>query len=72
MEMTLKALRVNFGLKQSEMAEIIGVSPSTWFNYEKGNSYPNQKIIEKIENEFNISYDDIAFYPKLRFKRKTT
>jgi DNA-binding XRE family transcriptional regulator len=60
-KMTLKALRVNVGLVQKEAAKQIGVSNKTLLNWEKGNTYPNQKQIEKICEVYKTSYDCINF-----------
>lgn len=70
MKMTLRAIRTNFGLTQGEAAQLIGVSESTWFNYEQCKSSPNQKYLEKIQKVFGISYDDIIFQTHLRLNRK--
>ncbi len=60
-KMTLKALRVNVGLTQKEGSKRIGVSQKTLMNWEKGNTYPNQKQIEKICEVYDVSYDYINF-----------
>ena len=59
--MSLRALRVNMGLVQKEAAKRIGVSNKTLMNWEKGNTYPNQKQIEKICEVYKVSYDCINF-----------
>lgn len=66
MKVTLKALRVNFGLTQKEMAEVIGCSVDSWRNYENGITVPSNNIVEKVISTFNISYDDIVFCHSLR------
>lgn len=59
--MTLKAARVNVGLTQVQAAEKLGVSLSTLQNYEKGKTYPNQKIIDAIEKLYKVEYNDLIF-----------
>lgn len=59
--MTLKAARVNVGLTQVQAAEKLGVSLSTLQNYEKGKTYPNQKIIDAIEKLYKVKYNDLIF-----------
>ncbi len=61
MKYTLKAIRANKGDTQEQTAKAIGVSVETWANYEKGITFPDVPIIKKIENYFNISYDNINF-----------
>lgn len=58
---TLKALRANKNLTQSEVADKIGVSTTTWSKWENKKRYPTVKQVEKISNFFNVSYDDIIF-----------
>lgn len=62
MKVTLKALRVNLGLTQQEMAEKLGVNLRTWQNYENFITFPDAKIIDKILKMANVSYDDIIFF----------
>ena len=59
--MSLRALRVNMGLVQKEAAKLIDVSNKTLMNWEKGNTYPNQKQIEKICEVYGVPYDFIDF-----------
>lgn len=70
MKITLKALRVLYGLTQKEIASEIGVSVDTWSNYENANTFPNTKVLMKIEQVFGISYNDLIFSRQLRFNRK--
>lgn len=64
MRLTLKGLRNNLDLTQKEMAEKLGVSEATWRNYEQYKTFPDIIMIQKMEKEFNISYDDIIFLPR--------
>ena len=64
MTMTLKAARVNKNLTQIEAAEILGISKDTLYNYESGRSFPNVQIIKKMEELYELSYDNINFLPK--------
>lgn len=56
---TLKYLRAEKGSKQAEIAESVGVTISTWSNYEVGKSEPDLEKIVKIANFFKISVDDL-------------
>ena len=60
---TLKALRINHGWSQEQMAQKIGVSIDTIQNYESYKTFPDVPIIEKILNATGLKYDDIIFLP---------
>ena len=53
----LDTIRKENNLKQKEMAEIIGVSQPTYFNYKNGNTPIQTEILKTIANNFNISLD---------------
>lgn len=61
MKITLKAARINANLTQVESAKMLDVNKQTISNWEKGNSFPDAKQIEKIEKLYRVSYDDINF-----------
>lgn len=60
---TLKSIRELRGLKQSEAAELIGISVDTLGNYERGKSYPDIPILRKIEEVYKIEYKQLIFLP---------
>lgn len=64
MKMSLKALRVNKNLLQSELASLVGVSVATIKNWESGRSYPDQPKIDKLCRIFGVPYDAINFLPE--------
>ena len=64
MAITLKSARVNKGLTQAQAAELIGITTDTLSNYERGKSYPDVPIIQKIEKVYGVSYCDLIFLPK--------
>lgn len=65
MELTLKAARVNKNLTQRQAAKLLGVSEYTLFNYEKGKTFPSCKeTLDKIQEIYEIKYDDLIFLPK--------
>lgn len=68
MKMTLKAIRVNSGLDQEQAGKLIGVSEDTWRNYENSKTFPNVPVIQKIEEVFNVSYNEINFLPSVTVK----
>lgn len=61
MAITLKAARVNAGLTQTEAAKKIGVSINTLFNYENGTSFPDVRVLKRIEDTYGVEYKDIYF-----------
>lgn len=62
-KVTLKTARELKGLKQSEAAELIGVSVDTLGNYERGKSYPDIPVLRKIEEVYQVPYNRIIFLP---------
>ena len=70
MKLTLKAIRINKNLSQKEAAKQIGVSVDTLGKYERGLTFPDITILKKIEEVYDIQYDNINFFSKkLRPKR---
>lgn len=57
----LKALRINAGYTQEQLAELIGVSLGTIKNWERGKTFPKQPMIEKLCELYKIPYDFIEF-----------
>lgn len=62
-KLTLKAIRVNMGKTQEEMAKLYEVTKDTVSNWETYKSYPNVKDIPIIERATGLKYDDIIFLP---------
>ena len=60
-KMTLKALRVNAGLTQKEVAEKLKKSNKTIGNWENGISFPEPADIDALCDLYNVSYDNINF-----------
>ena len=61
MRMTVKALRVNKGLTQGEMAKMLGVSKKTVGAWENGKSMPNLDKVEAICSILGVKYDDVRW-----------
>ena len=61
MSITLKAARINSGLTQAQAAEKLGISTNTLQKYEAGITFPNIKMIRKIESVYDVEYNDISF-----------
>ena len=62
-KITLRALRVNAGYSQKKAAELLEISNSTLCNWEKGITFPDQPMIEKICKLYGVTYDMINFVP---------
>ena len=63
-KMTLKAARVNKSLTQKKAAELIGISESTLYNYERGITFPNGAVIKRIVEVYGVGYDNLIFLPQ--------
>jgi len=54
----LKNLRIISGLTQDEIADVLGVSLRTYWNYEAGRMYPkNTALYGKLAKLFNVTVD---------------
>ncbi|MCI9916509.1 helix-turn-helix transcriptional regulator [Clostridioides difficile] len=53
----LKELRIDAGLKQSELARKLDISPSTIGMYEQGRRSADQETLLKISDLFDVSTD---------------
>lgn len=59
---TLKAARVNKNMRQRDAAKALGISLATLCKYEKGRTFPDVPVIRKIEELYDINYNDINFF----------
>lgn len=55
----LKLLKVKKPFKQKEIASFVGVTVSTWSNYEIGKTEPNHETLIKISKFFGIPVDEL-------------
>lgn len=53
----IKDLREDADLKQSELAQAVGISQKTLSNYETGKTNPDSYAIIKLAEFFNVSTD---------------
>lgn len=60
-KISLPAARVNAGLSQKSAAVKLGISNKTLCSWEKGKTFPDQPMIEKICALYGRSYDSIKF-----------
>lgn len=61
MQFTLKTARVNKGLTQEEAATMLDISVTTLNKYETGKTFPDVRMIKKMESLYELSYNDIDF-----------
>ena len=62
MAITLKAARVNAGLKQTEAAAALNISKSTLANYEKYKTIPDIERSTQIAALYGCTVNDIIFF----------
>lgn len=55
----LKKARLNNGLSQAQLAELLGVAKSTYSMYESGKREPNIQTIRKIADILGVSVDEL-------------
>lgn len=58
----IRELRIEKGYTQKEMAELAGISYTTYSNYENNNREPSMKQIEKIAMALEMTTDDLLGY----------
>ncbi len=63
----LKELRIKFGLKQYELAEILNVSQSTIGMYENDQRTPPAESIVKLAEYFNVTTDYLLGFNKTSY-----
>lgn len=64
MNFTLKMLRAKYDLTQKQAGQRVGVSGDVWHNWERAKSFPDVMQLRKIEEAFDVTYDDIIFLNK--------
>lgn len=57
---TIRELRTERGLTQLELANAVGVTPSTVYSWERGRYVPDVVKLRAIARLFDVSSDDIA------------
>ncbi|MBS4191783.1 helix-turn-helix transcriptional regulator [Bacillus sp. FJAT-49705] len=70
MKITLKAARVNAGLKLIEAAEQFGINKDTLSKYERDSSNVPRSFFINIEAIYKIPVENIFFGPQSDFFRK--
>ena len=64
LKFTLRALRINKNMTQTEIAKIVGVSKYIIGKWERGEAYPDAIQIKKLEKFFDVGFDEIIFLPR--------
>ena len=59
MQMSLKALRVNAGLTQQDVADIFEVSRQTILNWENGEETPKGVVVYAMAKLYKVEIDNI-------------
>ena len=67
-KMTLRALRVNAGYTQKEVAKKMNKSNKTISSWENGESFPDPAEIDMLCDLYGVSYDHINFLPNNSLK----
>lgn len=70
MKITLKAARVNAGLKLVDAAGKFGINKDTLSKYERDSTNIPRSILVKIEEVYGWPIDNIFFGPQSDFFRK--
>lgn len=55
----LKELRLEHGLKRSELAREIGINANTLANYEKGTRQASYETLVAVADYFNVTLDEL-------------
>lgn len=63
-KITLAAARVNAGLSQREAAKLLGITPGTLRNYERGKQVPTWTTVKEMEKIYGISADNMIIGSK--------
>ena len=58
---TIQELRTQRGWTQLQLANRLGVTPVTVYNWERGRHVPTAAQLRSLAREFGVSMDDIDF-----------
>lgn len=59
---TLRAIRINEGLSQEEVAEALNVSKTTVSNWETGKTSIRNSLVPALLNLYGVEYEDVNFF----------
>lgn len=66
MELTLKAARVNAGMTQADIAQLVGVTKQTVSNWECGYNAPTAYKLKCLCNLYGVKMDDVILPKALK------
>ena len=58
--MKIKDFRIKMGISQLELAQKLGLPPSTLFNYETGRAEPSISTLIKLADFYNVTIDELV------------
>lgn len=64
MQITIKAARINKGLKQSEAAKLLGIGRKTLSLYENGKTFPKVTMVEEMSRIYGVDKEAFIFLHK--------
>ena len=53
----IKELRLDKGMKQTDIAKVLGIAPTTYAGYEQGKSEPNLDTVIFLAQYFKVTTD---------------
>lgn len=56
----LRSYRVDKGLKQEELAKILGITQSAISHFEQGTRFPPKNVITKLSQFFEVSEEELT------------
>lgn len=59
LKLSLKALRVNAGFTQAQIAKSLNISPATLIQWEQGKTKPRADVLIELCKIYNCSVDDV-------------
>lgn len=66
----LKALRLNAGLKQKDVAEALGLQTSTYTKYETEPRYPVVEMLKKLAAFYKFPIDYMIYHPESELSKE--
>lgn len=67
---TIRKLREEAGMTQLGLANAVGVTPITVYNWERGRYEPKASQLRSLARVFHVSMDDIDFEGPLKVRRQ--
>lgn len=68
----LKQLRQKMGLRQEDVAKMVGVERSTLANWERGAKQPSVEMLVKLSQLYGVSLDELVGLNNVRFHTPVT